>query len=71
MKYLNSTFLTLVPKIKALVELAHFLPIACIKVLYKIMAKMLAEQIGKILPQFISKNQCAFVHGHLISKNSH
>lgn len=38
-------------------------------VVYKIIAKVIANRLQLILPEVISENQCAFVLGRLITNN--
>ena len=62
-KSLNATFLVLVPKRGGAEDLKDFRPISLVGSLYKLLAKVLANRIKKVLGKVISESQNAFVEG--------
>jgi hypothetical protein len=63
MRDINSTFIALIPKIKNPTSVTEFRPISLCNVIYKIISKILANRLKRILPQIISPNQSAFILG--------
>lgn len=59
----------LLPKKENVVCMKDLRPIALCNVLYKILSKVLANRLKRILPQVISENQAAFVPGRSINDN--
>ncbi|RVW36308.1 Transposon TX1 uncharacterized 149 kDa protein [Vitis vinifera] len=65
-KSLNATFLVLVPKKGGVEDLKDFRPISLVGSLYKLLAKVLANRIKKVMGKVISESQNAFVEGRQI-----
>ena len=65
-KSLNATFLVLIPKGRTVEDLKDLRPISLVGSLYKILAKVLANRIKRVMGEIISKSQNAFVGGRQI-----
>ena len=65
-KNLNTTFLALIPKKQSVEDFKDLRPISLVGGLYKILSKVLANRIKRIMDKVISKSQNAFVEGRLI-----
>ena len=66
---LNDTYICLIPKTKNPQKITDFRPISLCNVMYRILAKVLANRLKKILSEVVSKSQSAFVLGRLITDN--
>ena len=63
---LNSTFLVLIPNKGDAVDIKDFKPISLVGGMYKILAKVLANRLKRVVGQVVSKAQNAFVDGRQI-----
>lgn len=63
---INSSFVTLIPKVKGANKLQDFRPISLVGSLYKIISKLLASRVKRVLPEVISDHQNAFIKGRQI-----
>jgi len=59
-------FICLVPKKENLVKIEEFWPISLIGYIYKIITKLLAARLKKVMDPIISRNQTAFLKGRQI-----
>ncbi|WJZ96460.1 hypothetical protein VitviT2T_015146 [Vitis vinifera] len=66
LKSLNNTFLVLIPKKGGVEDLGDFRPISLLGGLYKLLAKVLANRLKKVIGKVVSPDQNAFVMGRQI-----
>jgi hypothetical protein len=60
-KSINSTFISLIPKIQGAKEIKDFRPISLVGGVYKIISKVLANRMRRVMDKIISKPQNTFV----------
>lgn len=60
-KGINSTFIVLIPKVDSPQHLNEYRPISLVGCMYKILAKVLANRLRKVVGSVISETQSAFV----------
>jgi hypothetical protein len=65
-KSINSTFIALIPKTHGAKEIKDFRPISLVGEIYKIIAKVLANRMRRVMDRIISKPQNAFFKGRQI-----
>lgn len=66
---LNHTFISLIHNKKNPIKVADFRPISLYNVVYKLISKVIANRLKKVVPSIISYSQCVFVHVRLITDN--
>ncbi|GJW51044.1 hypothetical protein Tco_0092395 [Tanacetum coccineum] len=59
----NSSFFMLIPKTSNPISIKGFRPISLIGIHYKIIAKVLANRLSKVIDKVVSKEQSAFIYG--------
>jgi hypothetical protein len=65
-KSLNSTFISLIPKVPGAADLKDFRPISLVNGVYKIISNVLANRLRLVMSTIISSPQNAFVRGRQI-----
>ena len=60
------TWVVLVPKVDNAMEIKDFRPISMVGCLYKIIAKILANRLKRVMPALVGETQSTFVSGRQI-----
>ncbi|KAL0283036.1 UNVERIFIED_CONTAM: hypothetical protein Sangu_2915400 [Sesamum angustifolium] len=69
LRQLNHTIIALVPKSGHSPSVADYRPISCCNVIYKVIAKIIADPFSPSLEHLIDNSQAAFVGGRNITDN--
>ncbi|XP_074290531.1 uncharacterized protein LOC141617247 [Silene latifolia] len=69
LKQVNTTLITLIPKVERPETVLQYRPIACCNIIYKCISKILCKRLSFILPDLISQNQGGFIQGRSIMEN--
>lgn len=69
-KEVNRTLLILIPKTMGASTFNQFRPISLCNFVYKIVSKIIATRMRKIIPKLVSPNQGAFMEGRWIAENT-
>jgi len=65
-KWVNATFIALIPKINSPQRLNDFRPISLVGCMYKVLAKILANRLRAVIGSVVLDSQSAFVKGNQI-----
>ena len=63
---LNASFLSLIPKKNNALNIKDFRPISLVDSVYKLLSKVLANRLRRVLDNLISESQNSFVGGRQI-----
>ncbi|KAL6124822.1 hypothetical protein ACLB2K_077331 [Fragaria x ananassa] len=66
MPHFNSNVITLIPKLQESERVYDYKPIALANFSFKIITKILANRLGRVVAKIVSPNQSAFIVGHTI-----
>lgn len=69
LKEVNRANIIMIPKHETAEELKDYRPISIINLIPKIISKILATRLSKVLPDLVSMEQMAFIKGRQISEN--
>jgi len=71
LKGCNASFIALVPKVRDPSSLEQYKPISLVGVMYKIIAKLLADRIKKVFSSIVDESQSALLKDRRILDNVH
>jgi hypothetical protein len=65
----NNTTMVLIPEVENPEYITQLRPISLCNVVYKVISKLIASRLKRLLPEIISPTQSAFFPGRLITDN--
>lgn len=65
---MNSSFISLIPKVKSPMQIKDYRPISLINCSLKILSKILTNRLSRVMSKLISSNQTGFIKGRQISE---
>lgn len=65
LQQINSTIISLIPKVENPQNASQFRPISCCNVLYKCISKMICVRLRKVITHVVADSQAAFVEADL------
>lgn len=69
LKDLNTTAIALIPKKSEACKLGDYRTISCCNIFYKVISKIIANQLKPILQECVSPNQASFLKGRSLGEN--
>lgn len=62
-KYINSTFISLIPKVDGASSFSEFRHISMVNNVYQFLSKVVANRLKLVLPSIIGESQATFIGG--------
>ncbi|CAA7034519.1 unnamed protein product [Microthlaspi erraticum] len=69
LRQVNSTVISLIPKVPRAETLQNFRPISLCNTVYKVISRLLSARLKILSPLVVQRNQVGFVNGRLICEN--
>ncbi|CAA7058378.1 unnamed protein product [Microthlaspi erraticum] len=69
LRQVNTTVISLIPKIAGAETLQNFRPISLCNTVYKVISRILSLRLKRLIPEVVQRNQVGFVQGRLLCEN--